>query len=656
MTHNRLLPNRPTRHHDIPFKGQGEGKSLIVGVLPGADPYGFKAGETIRLGYARGWAEKCGPVVYVLTEDLAKELEYHNNPAVFLSEYELLGLSMNDCRKLRDVDFFAWVDAHPRSIPELNRRLTVPMYSESETAGLWEARKRVIESEPKFVWNSCGDAAADFFNPWVEDGFRWEKLYQACDSERYYPEPSPEIFGGVQIAYIGRYWQEKEVSFDAYLRKWEDVLHTYGPMVWPYKNFHGPLNEQAERQLYSTAGMIPLVTSPGGHAIAEITERYFKTPGCRCFCISDVNPTLRDVFTEEEMLQAESIEHFHELVADYLAGKIDTQSYADKAYNAIQERHLYSHRAVQINEALSVKSVQKPSSLAYVTAVPVTRARTPEEEVSRWFGDNGDKTLRLDYDLDENSVVFDLGGFEGQWTADIHCMYGCRSYVFEPVVEFAANIKHRFRKNKKVDVFPFGLSDDNKTISLTTNADGSSQFKPGENVVEAQLVKASEFIEEHGIEWIDLMKINIEGGEYDLFDHLIEIGFLTKVRNFQVQFHDWSPDAKHRLAKVQAALKKTHRITYQYNTVWENWEILPGASLTQDINESVAEVSEDRLAVVQRMIDSNTGDSACYIEACRLLLNAGRPDEALRFYEDACELDSANPELQQIDQMLRNAA
>ncbi len=64
MTHNRLLPNRPTRHHDIAFKGQGEGKSLIVGVLPGADPYGFKAGETIRLGYARGWAEKCGPVVY----------------------------------------------------------------------------------------------------------------------------------------------------------------------------------------------------------------------------------------------------------------------------------------------------------------------------------------------------------------------------------------------------------------------------------------------------------------------------------------------------------------------------------------------------------------------------------------------------------------
>lgn len=55
-----------------------------------------------------------------------------------------------------------------------------------------------------------------------------------------------------------------------------------------------------------------------------------------------------------------------------------------------------------------------------------------------------------------------------------------------------------------------------------------------------------------------------------------------------------------------------------------------------------------RLAVVQKMIDSNTGDSACYIEACKLLLEAGCKDEAQRYYEDACELDPTNPELQNI--------
>ena len=32
-------------------------------------------------------------------------------------------------------------------------------------------------------------------------------------------------------------------------------------------------------------------------------------------------------------------------------------------------------------------------------------------EVSRWFRHNGDDTLRLDYPLTANSVVFDVGGF-----------------------------------------------------------------------------------------------------------------------------------------------------------------------------------------------------------------------------------------------------
>ena len=39
--------------------------------------------------------------------------------------------------------------------------------------------------------------------------------------------------------------------------------------------------------------------------------------------------------------------------------------------------------------------------------------------VAPWLADNGDKTYRLDYNLNENSVVFDLGGYEGQWASDI---------------------------------------------------------------------------------------------------------------------------------------------------------------------------------------------------------------------------------------------
>src|SRR5690349_17857574 len=78
--------------------------------------------------------------------------------------------------------------------------------------------------------------------------------------------------------------------------------------------------------------------------------------------------------------------------------------------------------------------------------------------VKPWFADNGDKTLRLYYDLDEDSTVFDLGGFEGQWASDIYSMYSCTIHIFEPVNEYAQNIKRRFAKNKKVHVHQYGLA------------------------------------------------------------------------------------------------------------------------------------------------------------------------------------------------------
>ena len=42
-----------------------------------------------------------------------------------------------------------------------------------------------------------------------------------------------------------------------------------------------------------------------------------------------------------------------------------------------------------------------------------------EDRTAGWVRDRGDQTLRLDYDLAAASIVFDLGGYEGQWASDI---------------------------------------------------------------------------------------------------------------------------------------------------------------------------------------------------------------------------------------------
>jgi hypothetical protein len=95
-------------------------------------------------------------------------------------------------------------------------------------------------------------------------------------------------------------------------------------------------------------------------------------------------------------------------------------------------------------------------------------------EVTRWFRDRGDKTLRLEYDLNSDSVVFDVGGYVGDFAADLNSRYGCTVYVFEPSREFFKKCMDRFRGNPKVRCFNFGISDVNAEFMLSDDADGSS--------------------------------------------------------------------------------------------------------------------------------------------------------------------------------------
>ena len=189
-----------------------------------------------------------------------------------------------------------------------------------------------------------------------------------------------------------------------------------------------------------------------------------------------------------------------------------------------------------------------------------------------WRRAQGDKSLRLAYDLNPTSVVFDLGGYEGQWASDIFAMYGCAIHVFEPVPEFARKIETRFARNAKITLHRFGLSNKTAAVRLSLNADGSSIFGAGAETMEVELVEAQAFLGQAGIARIDLMKINIEGAEYDLLDHLLDCGFVRQLGNIQVQFHDLLPDAEERMTQIQQRLQATHRLTYQFPFVWENWE------------------------------------------------------------------------------------
>jgi len=178
----------------------------------------------------------------------------------------------------------------------------------------------------------------------------------------------------------------------------------------------------------------------------------------------------------------------------------------------------------------------------------------------------------MNYPLDETSLVMDVGGYEGQWASDIYSMYGCTIHIFEPTPNFADGIAHRFARNSKIFLHRFGLSNRDQKGVIYQNRDGTSLYGTGE-AHEIELVSVQSFLLHAEIKNVDLIKINIEGAEYDLLDHLLETGLVTNFRNLQIQFHEFMPDAKNRMVSIQKRLRKTHILTYQYEFVWENWHL-----------------------------------------------------------------------------------
>ncbi|MFC1766308.1 FkbM family methyltransferase [Planctomycetota bacterium] len=189
----------------------------------------------------------------------------------------------------------------------------------------------------------------------------------------------------------------------------------------------------------------------------------------------------------------------------------------------------------------------------------------------KWRDEVGDNRLRFDYPLTSQSLVLDLGGYQGQWASDLYARYRCKMKIFEPVATFSAAIDERFCVNDDIEVYPYGLGASSRAETIHLSADGSSIFRKSGETETIQIVDIRQWFQEHNVSQVQLMKINIEGGEYELLERMIECELMDRIDNIQVQFHELSSASKKRMEAIQQELRRTHCLTYQYIFVWENW-------------------------------------------------------------------------------------
>jgi FkbM family methyltransferase len=194
----------------------------------------------------------------------------------------------------------------------------------------------------------------------------------------------------------------------------------------------------------------------------------------------------------------------------------------------------------------------------------------------RWMGAIGaNRNLLNDADINSDSIVLDAGAYTGEWAQEILDRYNPVVHAFEPDPRNFKRLKKRGLANERLIPHEFGLGDSNETARMPLELMGSSIYsdstdKPSAEVRIRDIAEVWTSLE---LERVDLMKINIEGAEFPLLERMIETGLLKQVDCFMIQFHEWHPGAYHRRREIRKALRKSHKLDWDYHFVWEKWSV-----------------------------------------------------------------------------------
>jgi FkbM family methyltransferase len=198
-----------------------------------------------------------------------------------------------------------------------------------------------------------------------------------------------------------------------------------------------------------------------------------------------------------------------------------------------------------------------------------------KSEGKRWSKDKGNDTLRLNYPLNEESLVWDLGGYQGDFADAIYNRYKCHIHVFEPIPEYFQQCVDRFKNNSKIKCFNYGLSDQHGWFDISDGGNASSFVRSlaKGNTKKAELKAIVDVFNKLEIPKIDLIKINIEGGEFDILPALISSEIIKKIAFLQIQFHSFVAGANQKRTQIRDKLEATHTQMWNYNFIWESWKI-----------------------------------------------------------------------------------
>lgn len=193
-----------------------------------------------------------------------------------------------------------------------------------------------------------------------------------------------------------------------------------------------------------------------------------------------------------------------------------------------------------------------------------------------WNLNKGDSLLSFDYPLNEKSIFFDIGAHIGNFSSKMYEKFECNIYAFEPLEENFKILKQNLNNHKKIKCYQIALLNFDGYSNISSLGASASLFDRNEGSTNEEVIVKSfgTFIREENINFIDFVKMNIEGSEYDLLNDIIDSGNISKIQHLQIQFHNFVDDSEAKRKVIRNKLKKTHKIIYNFPFIWERWDLI----------------------------------------------------------------------------------
>lgn len=216
------------------------------------------------------------------------------------------------------------------------------------------------------------------------------------------------------------------------------------------------------------------------------------------------------------------------------------------------------------------------------------------------------------------SVVVDLGAHFGEFSSEMTVRFHCRCFAVEP----NPTLWNKIPEIESIRRFNLAISGSNGSALFDVSENLESSHLQGDGrpadgtAIPVQTVTLAEFARSNGLEKIDVLKVDIEGAEFDMFDSLSD-EFLSGIGQIAVEFHDFirALACDMAVARVKARLRRlgfacvVFSRTNNGDVLFVNRAVYAGTPLQWFYLEKVARYTRGLVRIADRWLHPITASS-----------------------------------------------